>query len=82
MHSLKTKIHVTNDEQNVNILTKVTVKRQVTGRWQMRAVLLKVWKDPCENAVKATDPLSKGTGTRTPIFACNFKVYELAQVYL
>lgn len=47
----------------------------------MRAVL-KVWKDPCENAVKATDPLSKGTGTRTPIFACNFKVYELAQVYL
>lgn len=46
MHSLKTKINVTNDEQNINILTKVIVKRQVTGGRQMRAVLLKVWRIP------------------------------------
>lgn len=46
MHSLKTKINVINDEQNVNILTKVIVKRQVTGGRQMRAVLLKVWRIP------------------------------------
>lgn len=38
--------------------------------------------DPFEDSVRAADPLMKLTDACTPISACNFKVYELAQAHL
>lgn len=88
---LKRKINVNiHDKQNISTLTKVSIEKRGDGgnreeKWEQyflnsrggRGYNGSPW-----DSVRATDPLSKLTGTRAPTSAYSFEVYGLAQVYL